>query len=146
MLMIAVEIYYNARFAFYGKKMSSLVAYGAISLGYIYAIVTAGNVINMSKYPNLALPLFGVSSYEVSSICLPLSISSLTDQIYITVGLLTTAVAFGGMIINYILINFMIRGNNGPSRSEDKQILFRTLVLIGTDMACWLPTLFFGLF
>lgn len=31
------------------------------------------------------------------------------------------------------------------ARQEDRQILVRTLVLIGTDMLCWLPTLFFGI-
>lgn len=42
MLMIAFEIYYNARFAFYGKRMSALVAYGTIFAGYVYAFVAAG--------------------------------------------------------------------------------------------------------
>ncbi|KAI6190704.1 Follicle-stimulating hormone receptor [Aphelenchoides bicaudatus] len=133
MFMISIEIYYNAKFAFYGKRMNALMAYGTIVVGYIYCVVVA------------ALPLLGVSSYGASSICLPLSIESLGDQIYITAGLLTTALAFLGMIINYILINLMVRHKNVPSRTEDKQILFRTLVLIGTDMACWLPTLFFGI-
>lgn len=42
MLMIAFEIYYNARFAFYGRRMSPSVAYGAICVGYAYAFVMAG--------------------------------------------------------------------------------------------------------
>lgn len=42
MFMISIEIYYNAKFAFYGKRMSALVAYGTITAGYIYAIVAAG--------------------------------------------------------------------------------------------------------
>jgi hypothetical protein len=40
--MISFEVYYNARFAFYGKRMSALVAYGTIITGYVYAIVVAG--------------------------------------------------------------------------------------------------------
>ncbi|CAD5231092.1 unnamed protein product [Bursaphelenchus xylophilus] len=134
MLMIAFEIYYNARYAFYGKWMSSTTAYITIFLGYLYAFVMA------------ALPLFGISSYEVSSICLPLSIDNVIDQIYLVGGLTTTALAFAGIILNYALINFMIRGDpTMPARAEDRQILIRTLVLIGTDMLCWLPTLFFGI-
>lgn len=48
------------------------------------------------------------------------------------------------MVVNYVLINCMIRNPGTPSREEDKQIFFRTIVLIGTDMICWVPTLFFG--
>jgi hypothetical protein len=44
MFLIAMEIYYNARFAFYGKRMSALVVYGTISVGYIYAFVVAGRL------------------------------------------------------------------------------------------------------
>lgn len=60
-------------------------------------------------------------------------------------GLFLTAMAFTTMIINYILINCMLRNTGTPSREEDRLILRKTLVLIGTDMLCWLPTLFFGL-
>ncbi|KAI6185461.1 Follicle-stimulating hormone receptor [Aphelenchoides besseyi] len=133
MLMIAFEIYYNARFAFYGRRFNSWAAYGAVSFGYAYALLMA------------ALPLFGVSSYEVSSICLPLSISSVTDRIYLIVGLTMTGFAFLGMIVSYILINCMLREQGSPAKTEDKQIFFRTLILIGADILCWMPTLFFGL-
>ncbi|CAD5226111.1 unnamed protein product [Bursaphelenchus okinawaensis] len=134
MLMIAFEIYYNARYAFYGKWMSSKTAYVTILLGYAYAFLIA------------ALPLFGISSYEVSSICLPLSIAKPADQLYLVIGLTTTAIAFAGIILNYLMINCMIRGDGTmPARSEDRQILVRTLVLISTDLLCWLPTLFFGI-
>lgn len=134
MLMIAFEIYYNAKSAFYGRRMSSFAAYGTIAAGYVYAFIAAGKhwICLKKAFSISALPLFGVSSYKGSSICLPLSISTLTDQIYITVGLITTALAFGGMILNYILINVMIRGKHAAAQAEDKQILFRTLVLIGT--------------
>ncbi|KAI6192847.1 hypothetical protein M3Y99_01913700 [Aphelenchoides fujianensis] len=126
-------IYYNARFAFYGRRFNSWAAYGAVAFGYLYAITMA------------ALPLFGVSSYEVSSICLPLSIENASDRIYLIVGLTMTGLAFAGMILSYVLINCMLQGRNTPARTEDKQIFLRTLVLIGTDIVCWMPTLFFGL-
>lgn len=48
------------------------------------------------------------------------------------------------MVVSYIMINCMIRSSSAPHREEDKQIVFRTIILIGTDMICWLPTLFFG--
>uniref|UniRef100_A0A914DAU4 G-protein coupled receptors family 1 profile domain-containing protein n=1 Tax=Acrobeloides nanus TaxID=290746 RepID=A0A914DAU4_9BILA len=64
---------------------------------------------------------------------------------YLFIGLSISAFAFVGMIINYIMINVMIRNPDMPSRGEDRQILIRTLVLITADMLCWVPTLFFGL-
>lgn len=69
MLMIAVEIYYNAKYAFYGKRMSSRTAYLLMGLGYFYSFVMA------------ALPLFGINTYTRSSICLPLSIDDIFDQV-----------------------------------------------------------------
>jgi hypothetical protein len=46
MFMISFEVYYNAKFAFYGKRMSAMVAYGTIAAGYIYAVVVAGKQLN----------------------------------------------------------------------------------------------------
>uniref|UniRef100_A0A915CNA5 G-protein coupled receptors family 1 profile domain-containing protein n=1 Tax=Ditylenchus dipsaci TaxID=166011 RepID=A0A915CNA5_9BILA len=133
MLMIAGEIYYNAKYAFFGKRMTTKAACLFMSLGYFYAFSMA------------SLPLMGVSSYQRSSICLPLSINSITDRVYIMIGLSLSAAAFASMVFNYIMINCMIRNPDGPSREEDRQILLKTLVLIGTDMICWVPTLFLGL-
>lgn len=59
-------------------------------------------------------------------------------------GLTISALAFLGMILCYILINYMIRNKDMPAREEDKQIFIRSALLIATDMICWCPTLFFG--
>ncbi|KAI1701345.1 7 transmembrane receptor (rhodopsin family) domain-containing protein [Ditylenchus destructor] len=133
MLMIAGEIYYNARHAFYGKRMSAKASCLFMGLGYTYAFIMA------------TLPLVGVSSYQRSSICLPLLINNLMDRVYILVGLSLSAAAFFCMATNYVLINCMVRNSESPSREEDRQILLKTLVLIGTDMLCWIPTLFLGI-
>ncbi|KAL3079498.1 hypothetical protein niasHS_005335 [Heterodera schachtii] len=136
MLMIATEIYYNSRYAFYGRRFGPISATAALIGGYAYSLLMA------------ALPLFGVSSYERSSICLPLHINSSLDRAYILFGLALSGLAFLAMIIIYVLLNCMLRRNqqqcNRERAEEDKQILRRTLVLIGTDILCWLPTLFFG--
>ncbi|KAE9549205.1 hypothetical protein FO519_007585 [Halicephalobus sp. NKZ332] len=133
MLMIAFEIYYNARFAFYGKRISSKNAYSLMGVGYCYALIMAG------------LPLIGVSSYERTSICLPLSIKSTTDRLYLLFGLSVSLLCFGGMVLNYVLINLMIRNPGMPTRAMDTQIFRRSLILITTNMVCWIPVLFFGI-
>lgn len=49
--------------------MSSKCACILIFIGYTYAFIMA------------SLPLFGISSYQNSSVCLPLSISNNIDQV-----------------------------------------------------------------
>lgn len=56
-------------YAFYGRRMSSKCAFILIFIGYTYAFVMA------------SLPLFGISSYQNSSVCLPLSINNNIDQV-----------------------------------------------------------------
>lgn len=133
MLMIAFEIYYNARYAFYGKRISSKNAYSLMGIGYVYALTMA------------TLPLLGVSSYQRTSICLPLSIKSTTDRMYLLFGLSVSLLCFGGMVLNYVLINCMIRNPGMPARKMDTQIFRRSLILITTNMVCWIPVLFFGI-
>lgn len=86
MLMIAIEIFYNSRcfpsitislhsffnirFAFYGRHLSPLCAGISLLFGYIYSIGMA------------VLPLFGISSYQHSSICLPLHIQNPIDKVH----------------------------------------------------------------
>uniref|UniRef100_A0A914Y1P1 G-protein coupled receptors family 1 profile domain-containing protein n=1 Tax=Panagrolaimus superbus TaxID=310955 RepID=A0A914Y1P1_9BILA len=133
LLWIAFEIYYNARFAFYGKRLTSRNAVPLMGIAYLYALIMA------------SLPFFGVSSYQRTSICLPLSIQSNVDRIYIVFGLSISALCFVGMVVNYILINFMIRNPGGPAKKQDAQIFRRSLALIVTNMVCWVPVLFFGI-
>ncbi|CAJ0569146.1 unnamed protein product, partial [Mesorhabditis spiculigera] len=93
-----------------------------------------------------ALPLFGISSYSTSSICLPLRVDTLWDKIYILFGLLFNMIAFSGMVVCYVFIFWMLKieDPDAPSRPEDRAVIKKMALLIGTDMICWFPTLFFG--
>uniref|UniRef100_A0A914EQ66 G-protein coupled receptors family 1 profile domain-containing protein n=1 Tax=Acrobeloides nanus TaxID=290746 RepID=A0A914EQ66_9BILA len=68
MLIIAGEVYYNSKYGFYGKRMTPKLGYILMSIGYSYALLMA------------TLPLFGVSSYQKTSVCLPLAITSGVDR------------------------------------------------------------------
>uniref|UniRef100_A0A0N5C195 G_PROTEIN_RECEP_F1_2 domain-containing protein n=1 Tax=Strongyloides papillosus TaxID=174720 RepID=A0A0N5C195_STREA len=133
MFMIAFEIYYNTKYAFYGKLMRTRLAYPMIFFGYAFAITMA------------SLPLFGISSYQRTSICLPLSIQNHWDQFFIIFGLFFNLFAFIGMLLCYVSIIGMVKNLSTPRPEEDRQILIRTGLLIGTDLLCWMPTLFFGI-
>uniref|UniRef100_A0AC35TSW6 G_PROTEIN_RECEP_F1_2 domain-containing protein n=1 Tax=Rhabditophanes sp. KR3021 TaxID=114890 RepID=A0AC35TSW6_9BILA len=133
MFLIAFEIYYNTRNAIYGKQMKSRFAYGLITFAIVFAFTMA------------SFPLMGISSYQRTSICLPLAIENYWDQGYIIFGLFFNLTAFLGMLFCYILIIRLIKTSSTPSRREDRQMLIRTGLLIGADMLCWMPTLFFGI-
>jgi len=64
---------------------------------------------------------------------------------YLFFGLSVSLLCFGGMVLNYILINCMIRNPGMPTRKMDTQIFRRSLILIATNMVCWIPVLFFGI-
>ncbi|VDM47299.1 unnamed protein product [Toxocara canis] len=120
------------RNAFYGRRLRERTAYILMGCAYIFALTMA------------LLPLVGVSTYTSTSVCLPLSIENVFDRFYLMFGLLFNLLAFLGMSVCYVLIVKMLRNPDQPSRPEDKQIIAKMAVLIGTDMLCWFPTLFFG--
>lgn len=65
-------------------------------------------------------------------------------QIYVIASLLFNLLAFLGMAISYSFIVKMLCDPEQPNRSEDKAIILKMATLIGTEMLCWFPTLFFG--
>ncbi|KHN80169.1 Follicle-stimulating hormone receptor [Toxocara canis] len=132
MFFIAFEMLYNTKNAFYGRRLHERTAYILMGCAYIFALTMA------------LLPLVGVSTYTSTSVCLPLSIENVFDRFYLMFGLLFNLLAFLGMSVCYVLIVKMLRNPDQPSRPEDKQIIAKMAVLIGTDMLCWFPTLFFG--
>uniref|UniRef100_A0A914ZQ77 G-protein coupled receptors family 1 profile domain-containing protein n=1 Tax=Parascaris univalens TaxID=6257 RepID=A0A914ZQ77_PARUN len=132
MFFIAFEMWYNTRNAFYGRRLRERTAFVLMGCAYIFAFTMA------------FLPIIGVSTYTNTSVCLPLSIENLLDRAYLMFGLLFNLSAFLGMTVCYALIVKMLRNPEQPSRPEDKQIIAKMAVLIGTDMLCWFPTLFFG--
>ncbi|CAJ0569145.1 unnamed protein product, partial [Mesorhabditis spiculigera] len=103
MFFIAFEMAYNTRKAIYGRRLGWASGILMLAIGYVLAAVMA------------ALPLFGISSYSTSSICLPLRVDTLWDK-----------------------------DPDAPSRPEDRAVIKKMALLIGTDMICWFPTLFFG--
>ncbi|CAJ0961777.1 unnamed protein product, partial [Mesorhabditis belari] len=135
MFFIAFEMAYNTRKAIYGRRLGIGVGMSMMIGGYFFAAFMA------------ILPLFGISSYSTSSICLPLRVETLWDKLYIMFGLGFNITAFTGMVISYIFIFWMLRleDPNTPNRPEDKAVIKKMALLIITDMICWFPTLFFGL-
>uniref|UniRef100_A0A1I7VXG3 G_PROTEIN_RECEP_F1_2 domain-containing protein n=1 Tax=Loa loa TaxID=7209 RepID=A0A1I7VXG3_LOALO len=133
MFLIAFDMCYNIRNAFYGKRLRMRTAIMMMVVAYIIAFTMA------------VLPIIGVSTYTSTSVCLPLSIEDNFDRIYVIASLLFNLLAFLGMAISYSFIVTMLCDPEQPKRSEDKAIILKMATLIGTEMLCWFPTLFFGL-
>ncbi|MCP9264465.1 Follicle-stimulating hormone receptor [Dirofilaria immitis] len=132
MFLIAFDMCYNIRNAFYGKRLRMRTAIKMMIVAYIIAFTMA------------VLPILGVSTYTSTSVCLPLSIEDNFDRIYVIASLLFNLLAFLGMAISYSFIVTMLCDPDQPKRSEDKAIILKMATLIGTEMLCWFPTLFFG--
>uniref|UniRef100_A0A1I8ERG9 G_PROTEIN_RECEP_F1_2 domain-containing protein n=1 Tax=Wuchereria bancrofti TaxID=6293 RepID=A0A1I8ERG9_WUCBA len=133
MFLIAFDMCYNIRNAFYGKHLRMRTAIMMMAVAYMIAFTMA------------VLPIIGVSTYTSTSVCLPLSIEDNFDRIYVIGSLLFNLLAFLGMAISYSFIVRMLCDPEQPKRSEDKAIILKMATLIGTEMLCWFPTLFFGL-
>ncbi|KAL3985913.1 7 transmembrane receptor (rhodopsin family) protein [Acanthocheilonema viteae] len=132
MFLIAFDMCYNIRNAFYGKRLRMRTAVMMMIVAYIIAFTMA------------VLPIIGVSTYTSTSVCLPLSIEDNFDRMYVIASLLFNLLAFLGMAISYSFIGRMLCDPEQPKRSEDKAIILKMATLIGTEMLCWFPTLFFG--
>uniref|UniRef100_A0A0N5AX70 G_PROTEIN_RECEP_F1_2 domain-containing protein n=1 Tax=Syphacia muris TaxID=451379 RepID=A0A0N5AX70_9BILA len=133
MFLIAFEMWYNVRYAFYGRRFKEYVAYIAMIFAYSFSLLVA------------SLPLFGVSSYGGTSVCLPLTINTVTDKVFLIFGLVFNLFAFLSMVFCYASIVKMLLNPDQPSRPEDNAVIAKMALLIFTDMLCWFPTLFFGL-
>uniref|UniRef100_A0A915Q7N8 G-protein coupled receptors family 1 profile domain-containing protein n=1 Tax=Setaria digitata TaxID=48799 RepID=A0A915Q7N8_9BILA len=119
MFLIAFDMYYNIRNAFYGKRLRMRTAIMMMIVAYIIAFTMA------------VLPILGVSTYKSTSV-------------YVIASLLFNLLAFLGMAISYSFIVIMLRDPEQPKRPEDRPIILKMATLIGTEMLCWFPTLFFG--
>lgn len=91
------------------------------------------------------MPVFGVSSYQKVSICLPMSTQNLLDQIYILFMLIVNIVAFVVICACYMKIYCAVRNPNYTSASKDGSIAKRMAVLIFTDFLCLAPISFYAI-
>ncbi|XP_039282998.1 LOW QUALITY PROTEIN: lutropin-choriogonadotropic hormone receptor [Nilaparvata lugens] len=135
--VITSERWYTITYAIHLNKRLRLGSASRImAAGWLYSIAMA------------ALPLLGVSSYSITSICLPLQTSSAVETVYLATMLAVNGVAFGVVCVCYGLMYASIRGQ-GQGRSgrvrSDLSVAKRMALLVLTDLVCWAPVAFFGL-
>ncbi|KAM7360991.1 leucine-rich repeat-containing G protein-coupled receptor 1 [Cochliomyia hominivorax] len=104
--------------------------------GWIYSVVMS------------LLPLFGISNYSSTSICLPMENRDPFDTVYLVAIMGLNGAAFFIIAICYGQIYLSLgeetRHAHGNSRGE-MSVAKKMALLVFTNFACWAPIAFFGL-
>ncbi|XP_056325304.1 follicle-stimulating hormone receptor [Danio aesculapii] len=104
-----------------------------MATGWLFSLLTA------------LMPMFGVSSYSKTSICLPMDVETLLSQGYVVLLLLLNAAAFLVVCVCYTLIYLTVRNPAFVPANADMRIAKRMAVLIFTDFLCMAPISFFAI-
>lgn len=132
--VITFERWYAINYAIHlNKRLRLRQAIAIMTFGWIYAIIMAN------------LPLIGISGYGNVSICLPMKVENIADQIYVVSLLVINGIAFVCICICYINMYFQVRQSDSTARSNDATIAKRMAMLVFTNFVCWAPIAFFGL-
>ncbi|KRF79137.1 lutropin-choriogonadotropic hormone receptor isoform X2 [Drosophila virilis] len=135
--IITIERWFAITHAMYlNKRITLRQAAGIMLTGWIYSIIMS------------SLPLFGISNYSSTSICLPMEIRDIYDSIYLILILGCNFVAFTIIAICYSQIYLSLgqetrraRRNNPGEMSVAKKML----LLVFINFTCGAPIAFFGL-
>ena len=132
--VITMERWYAITHAIHLTKRLSLKQASVIMIcGWTYSIIMG------------MLPLVGVSSYEHTSICLPMKTVRSFDRGYVFMLPILNSGAFAIIFWCYVDMYCKVRGNSSAIGKNDANIAKRMAVLVFTDFACLFPIAFFGL-
>ncbi|KAI1284812.1 Lutropin-choriogonadotropic hormone receptor [Halotydeus destructor] len=132
--VITLERWYAITYAIHlNKRLKLSLAIKVMLAGWVYAIAMA------------SLPLFGVSSYARTSICLPMDISETSDAAYLYTLLSVNALAFILISACYGKMYLSIVSQQTRATVSDTTVAKRMALLVFTDFACWAPIAFFGI-
>ena len=94
------------------------------------------------------LPMVGVGSYGVTSMCIPFYVKESDSTItyaYVLFILLFNAIAFLIICACYVKMYLTVHNPHTVMQRKDSKVAKRMAVLIFTDFACWAPIAIFGL-
>ncbi|XP_073685088.1 follicle-stimulating hormone receptor [Garra rufa] len=101
--------------------------------GWLFALVIA------------LMPIWGVSSYRKTSICLPMDVETVISQGYVVLLLILNVAAFLTVCVCYMRIYLTVRNPAFVPANADMRIAKRMAVLIFTDFLCMAPISFFAI-
>ncbi|KAH8340697.1 hypothetical protein KR059_004551 [Drosophila kikkawai] len=95
-----------------------------------------------------SLPLFGISNYSSTSICLPMENRDAFDTMYLIAILGCNGVAFSIIAVCYAQIYLSLGRETRQARQNNPgelSVAKKMALLVFTNFACWSPIAFFGL-
>ncbi|XP_070508722.1 lutropin-choriogonadotropic hormone receptor-like isoform X2 [Chironomus tepperi] len=122
---------------FLNRRLKRRTAIYIMICGWIYSIIMA------------MLPLFGMSNYSSTSICLPMEVKDYPDTIYIITVLGLNGLGFIIVVICYVQI-YLNLGNQDFTKphasNRDMVVAKKMALLVFTNFACLAPITFFVIF
>ncbi|XP_054745643.1 thyrotropin receptor [Anastrepha obliqua] len=118
------------------KRIKLRAASFIMAAGWVYSIVMS------------LLPLFGISNYSSTSICLPMEIRDPIDTVYLVAILGSNGGAFSIITICYAQIYLSLGEETRHAHSTHRgemSIAKKMALLVFTNFSCWAPIAFFGL-
>ncbi|XP_065074942.1 lutropin-choriogonadotropic hormone receptor-like [Ochlerotatus camptorhynchus] len=136
--IVTLERWFAITHAIYLNKRIKLKAATYIMIaGWIYSAIMA------------SLPLFGISNYSSTSICLPMEARDTWDIAYLLTVLGINGLAFIIIVICYAQIYLSLgketRQAARTAHSGEMTVAKKMALLVFTNFACWAPIAFFGL-
>ncbi|KAM8706016.1 hypothetical protein ACLKA7_010328 [Drosophila subpalustris] len=135
--VITIERWFTITRSFFLNKRMKLKQAAAIMLsGWLYSIFMS------------SLPLFGISNYSSTSICLPMEKRDIYDSVYLVLILGCNFLAFTIIAICYAQIYISLGHETRHARDNipgEISIAKKMTLLVFTNFTCWAPIAFFGL-
>ncbi|KTF88974.1 hypothetical protein cypCar_00008800, partial [Cyprinus carpio] len=131
---ITLERWHTITYAMQRERQMRLRhACAIMAAGWLFALLTA------------LMPVFGVSSYKKTSICLPMDVETVISQGYVVLLLLLNVAAFLIVCVCYMRIYLTVHNPTFVPANADMRIAKRMAVLIFTDFLCMAPISFFAI-
>ncbi|XP_055382811.1 lutropin-choriogonadotropic hormone receptor [Condylostylus longicornis] len=135
--IITIERWFAITQAMYlNKRIKLRPAKYIMAFGWMYSFLMS------------ALPLFGISNYSSTSICLPMEVRDHADVAYLVSILGINGAAFFIIAICYTQIYFSLGTDTRRSRNQsigEMTVAKKMALLVFTNFSCWAPIAFFGL-
>ncbi|XP_053672544.1 follicle-stimulating hormone receptor [Anopheles nili] len=136
--IVTVERWFAITHAIYlNRRIKLSAAMYIMIMGWLYAFTMA------------SMPLFGISNYSSTSICLPMETRDSWDIAYLLTVLVVNGCGFVVIVICYAQIYLSLgketRQATRSAHSGEMTVAKKMALLVFTNFACWAPIAFFGL-
>nr|XP_040225074.2 thyrotropin receptor isoform X1 [Anopheles coluzzii] len=136
--IVTLERWFAITHAIYlNRRIKLSAAMYIMIIGWVYAITMA------------SMPLFGISNYSSTSICLPMEARDSLDIAYLLTVLVVNGCGFVVIVVCYAQIYLSLgketRQAARSAHSGEMTVAKKMALLVFTNFACWAPIAFFGL-